>query len=75
MGAGAKGGGLEKVKMTNLEYLENLRQGRETRFSSSRLFERDIELRKMNALEIIAEELIKCNTYLAYIKLKGIKRG
>jgi len=61
--------------MTNLEYLENLRQGRETRFSSSKLFEKDIELRKMNALEIIAEELIKCNTYLAYIKLKVTKRG
>ena len=61
--------------MTNLEYLENLRQGRETRFSSSKLSESDVELRKMNALEIIAEELIKCNTYLAYIKLEVTKRG
>ncbi len=34
-----------------------------------------IQFRQIRALEIIAEELIKCNTYLAYIKLKVTKRG
>jgi len=65
--------------MTNLEYLEKVKEMDKERFSNEgRLLDKcleSMEFRRTKALEIIAEELIKCNTYLAYIKLKCIKRG
>ncbi|MBA7512715.1 hypothetical protein ES705_04723 [subsurface metagenome] len=53
--------------MNNLEYLKSL-----NKYPSN---DKERMNRQMRALEIIAEELIKVNEYLAYIKFKGIKRG
>ena len=53
--------------MDNLEYLKSL--------NKYPLDDKERMDRIVKSLEIIAEELIKCNTYLAYIKLKCIKRG
>lgn len=50
--------------MTNLEYLNSFKNSRDIKFSNTKLSEGDIEMRKMNALEIIAEELIKLNENL-----------
>jgi len=50
--------------MNNLEYLQSLKEKRERKFASSVLSEGDIEIRKMNALEIIAEELVNIKAVL-----------
>ncbi len=53
--------------MDNLEYLKSL-----NKYPSN---DKERMNRIMRALEIIAGELIKGNEYLAYIKLKSIKRS
>lgn len=56
-------GGLKESKMTDLEYLKKVKEMDRVRFSSEgRMLDKcleSIEFRKIKALEIIAEELIK----------------
>jgi len=63
--------------MTNLEYLKKVKEMDKERFSDEgKLLDKcleSIEFRKAKAFEIVAEELIKCNEFFAYIKFKGVR--
>jgi len=62
--------------MNNLEYLEKIKKADEDLKLNLKGIVRDESgdsYRQAKALEIIAEELIKCNQYLLNIKMKGIK--
>ena len=71
--------------MNNLEWLKNVKKAdgdvdEVIKKAKSGLFVDEktigkviIEYRKIKALEIIAEELIKCNEFFTYLKYKGIR--
>jgi len=64
---------LKKIKEEDEQYME-LNSNKNSKMGWTQTDYR-IKFRQLKALEIIAEELIKGNEYLAYIKLKSTKRG
>jgi len=56
-------------KVTNKEWLEKQKKSDKhvVKYADKYI------CRQAKALEIIAEELIKCNEFLAYLKLKGVQ--
>ncbi len=64
---------LKRIKEEDRQYME-LDSDKNSKMGWTQTDYR-IKFRQLKALEIIAEELIKGNTYFAYIKLKGMKRS